>query len=293
MKLNPSYKFALVALLAAQNFLADAQTNNAATQTNSATAVPLDYSAFAKFVADRNIFDPNRVQNVPWRKLPPRPPTPPTPPPPRAPDSFSLVGIIGYGEGKLAGAYAFFDGTSQQYRKTVQLNGGIATFKVADIAADSVTLTTGTNSQTVLKIGDQLHDDGSGHWLTANGNDVRYNTGANGRFGNRNGFGNGNGNGGRGGRQRNNGNNNFGGFNQGNNNGNFNNNGGFNRGRNNFGGATTPAYDNSQAQDQNMGAQDYNNTPDDNMTPPDDNAPPDNNMPPPDFNAPPDQGQQN
>lgn len=288
MKLDQFHKIALVTLLAAQNFLADAQTNNAAVQTNNASA-PLDYSAFAKFVADRNIFDPNRVPNVPWTRRPPQPAvTRPAPPPP--PASFSLVGIIGYGEGKLAGAYAFFDGTSQQYRKTVQLNGGIATFKVADIAADSVTLTTGTNSQTVLKIGEQLHDDGSGHWLTANGNDVRYNSNNNGRFGNRNGFGNGNGNGGR--RGRNNNNNNFGGYNQGNNN-----NGGFNRNRNNFGGATTPAYDNSQTQDPNMGAQDYNNTPDNNMAPPDDNAPPDNtpnnNMPPPDFNVPPDQGQQN
>jgi hypothetical protein len=282
MKMKPSCKIILVVLLAAQSFLAAAQTNNA--------AAPADYSTFSKLIANRNIFDPNRVPNRPWTPTPPRPRVIAPPPPPQ-PASFSLVGVIGYGEGKLAGTYAFFDGTSQQYRKTVQLNGGIATFKVADITADSVTLTTGTNSRTILKLGEQLHDDGSGHWLTASGNDVRYNTGGNGRFGNRNGFGNGNGNGGR--RQRGN-NGNF-------NNGNFNNNNGnFNRVRNNNNsGAAGSNFDNSQAQDQNMDAQNDNNAPDnnapDNAAAPDDNAPPDNNfvMPPPDFNAPPDQGQQN
>ena len=49
----------------------------------------------------------------------------------RQADSFSLVGIIGYGEGRLAGVYAFFDGSSSQYQKTAQLNDSIATFKVA------------------------------------------------------------------------------------------------------------------------------------------------------------------
>jgi hypothetical protein len=264
MNPNRSCKIVLAALLAAQSFWATAQTNNA--------AAPVDYSTFSTFIAQRNIFDPNRVPNVPWVPRTSRPAI--ITPQVRQPDSFSLVGIIGYGEGRLAGAYAFFDGTNPQYHRTVQINGSIANFKVADIAADSVTLMTDTNNRTVLRIGEQLHDDGSGHWLTANGNGVRYDN-VNGRFGNRNG------NGGR--RQRNN---NFGGFNQGNNNaGNFNNNNGnFNRRRNNFGG-TASTSDNSQAQDPNMNSQGGN-------TAPDDNTPPDN-MAPLDDNTAPDPGQQN
>ncbi len=256
MNPNRSCKIVLAALLAAQSFWATAQTNN--------TAAPVDYSTFSTFIAQRNIFDPNRVPNVPWV---PRTRPIVTQPIVHQPDSFSLVGIIGYGEGRLAGAYAFFDGTNPQYHRTVQINGSIANFKVADIAADSVTLMTDTNTRTVLRIGEQLHDDGSGHWLTANGNGVRYNN-TNGRFGNRNG------NGGR--RQRTN---NFGGFNQGNNN-----NGNFNRRRNNFGG-TASTSDNSQAQDPNMNSQGDN-------TAQDDNTPPDN-MAPLDDNTAPDPGQQN
>jgi hypothetical protein len=226
MNLNCSYKIVLVALLAAQSFWASAQTNS--------TAAPLDYSTFSTFIAQRNIFDPDRVPNVPWTAPRSRPTI--IQPVVRQPDSFSLVGIIGYGEGSLAGAYAFFDGSSMQYRKTTKLNGDIANFKVADIAADSVTLVSGTNKM-VLGIGEQLHDGGGGNWLFANGTAVRYNTASsygNGRYSGRNGFG--------GGRRRNN---NFGNGN--NSNSNNGSNGNFNR-RNNYP-PSAAAPDNSQTPD--------------------------------------------
>lgn len=279
MKLNQSCKIVLVALLAAQNIWAAAPTNSAAAAAAPAAApAPVDYSTFATFIADRNIFDPNRIQHRPWVQQTNPPPRPPQRP---QPASLSLVGIVGYSEGKLAGAYAFFDGTSQQYRKTVKLNGDIAVFKVSDIAADSVTLTTGTNSHTVLKLGEQLHDSGGGHWVTENGTDVRYNTSANSRFNSRSGYQNGNN---RGGRQRNN---NFGGGNQGNYN--YNNAGGFTQGRNNFNGGQT--FDNSQTQqDPNAGAQDFNVAPG-GMTPQDFNAQ-QIFIAPPDLNPPADPGQQ-
>jgi hypothetical protein len=243
MKLNRSHKVALVALLAAQSFLADAQTNNA--------AAPVDYSTFAKFVANRNIFDPNRVPGRIWTNPPPRAYVRnPTPPPPKVTDSFSLVGIIGYGQGSMAGAYAFFDGSSPQFRKTSKLNASIATFKVADIAADSVTLVSGTNKM-ILGIGEQLKDDGTGHWVFADGTAGRYNTTSTYGNGGRNGYNNG------GGRRRNG--NNFGNGGNNNGNGNYNNGGGnnfntgnngnnFNRGRNNYA-PNQSATDNSPAQD--------------------------------------------
>jgi len=282
MKTNPSYKVVLVALLAAQNLWAAAPTNHVAAPAQVAAAfAPVDYSTYAPYIARSNIFDPARRPVVGSVQKPPGPVIPPRPP---QPASFSLVGIVGYSEGKLAGAYAFFDGTSQLYRKTVRLNGDIAVFKVSDIAADSVTLTTGTNSHTVLKLGDQLHEDGKGGWLTANGVDARYNTSANAnsRYNRNNNFGNQN-TGGRGGRQRNTG----GGFGGNNNNVNYNNNnfgGGNTRGRNTVGGGIQ-TFDNTQTQQvPNAGAQDFNFAPGD--MPQDFIAPQDF------FNQPADPGQQ-
>jgi len=266
MNLNRSHKIVLVALLVARSFLASAQTTN--------VVPPADYP---KFIAQRNIFDPTRVANVPWS---PRPRQVYTPQPVvNQVDSFSLVGIIGYDEGRMAGVYVFFDGTSPDYHKTAQLNDNIANFKIVDISADSVTLMSDTNNTTVLRIGEQLHNDGVGHWLSANGTAARY---TNGRFG-RNGFGGG-------GRRRNNfGNGNNRNYNNGNYNGGNNGNysygyGNFNRRGNNY--AASPATsDNSQVDDQNLNSQNDNNSPDNNATP-GNNIAPDNNMPPPpDDNA--------
>jgi hypothetical protein len=253
MKLNRFYKIVLAALFSAQNFPAVAQTND--------TSAPVDYSTFSKFIAQRNIFDPNRLPNVPYN---PRR-TIITPRVLNQADSFSLVGVIGYGEGQLAGVYAFFDGSNFQYQKSAQLNDSIAIFKISAITADSVTLLYGTNTL-VLGIGEQLHDAGGGHWVFANGTTVGYNSlsGYSSGRNNRSGFGNG-------GRRRNN---NFGNGNNGN--GNFNN-GNLGRRRNNFGTAASP-LDNSQAQDPNMV--------------PDDNAAPDNNGAVPEDNAAPDAGAQ-
>lgn len=242
MNLNRPLKIVFAALLAAQNFLAVAQTTNA--------LAPKDYPTY---IATHNIFDPNRLPNIPFT---PRPRTIINPRFNQM-DSFSLVGVIGYGEGVLAGVYAFFDGSSLQYQKPVQVNGSIATFKVSAITADSVTLVSGTNTL-VLGIGEQLHDSGGGHWVFANGTTVSYNNlGGFGRNGRNGGFGN------NGGRRRNN--NNFGGGNNGN--GNFNNGNGGRR-RNNFGAGG--AADNSQAQDPNM-IPDDNAVQDDNGAAPEDN----------------------
>ncbi|HEY5233288.1 MAG TPA: hypothetical protein VIK35_07145 [Verrucomicrobiae bacterium] len=268
MKLNQSHKIVLVALLALQNFLAAAQTTN--------TLAPADYP---KFITDRNIFDPNRVPNMVWTPLPPRPPSPPAP---RQPNSFSLVGVIGYGEGRLAGVHAFFDGSSLQYQKEAQLNDTIANFKVAGISADFVTLVSGTNTM-VLQIGEQLHDDTNGNWFFSNGTTVRYNDTGGSRFDSRYGNSRNSGRGGFGGRRRNNnfGNGGNGGYNNGY--GNYNN-GNFNRSRNNFDSTAATSGD-SQAQDQNATPSDGTFIPiqDNTMAPdnsdvPDDTTPPDNNQ---------------
>src|SRR5471032_2202363 len=190
MNLNRSYKIVFAALFAAQNLWAAAPASNA--------AVPPDYSTLATNIARGNIFDPNRLPNVPCV---PRQRGTFTPAQAGLVNSFSLVGVIGYSEGSMAGTYAFFDGSGQQYRKTVQLNGSIATFKVTEITADSVTLVSDTNKM-VLGIGEQLRDGGGGRWLSVNGPSARYSS-YNGRNSGRTLFGSGNGNG-NGGRRNNN-----------------------------------------------------------------------------------------
>jgi hypothetical protein len=235
MNLNRSHKIILAVLLAAQNFAAIAQTTNA--------LAPADYP---KFILQRNIFDPGREPNVPYVF---RPKTAYVPPVVRQVDAFSLVGIIGYGEGRLAGVHAFFNGSSLQYQKAAQVDDSIAGFKITNIAADSVTLVSGTNTM-VLAIGEQLHNDGIGHWLYANGSAMRYNSSS--------GYGSGR-NSGRGGSRRRN--NNSGNYNS----GNFGNNN-FSRVGNNFA-PSTAAPGNSQADDQGMNSQDDSAAPDDNAAP--------------------------
>jgi hypothetical protein len=257
MNLNRSYKIVLAALFAAQSFLAVAQTNDA--------SAPVDYSTFSKFIAQRNIFDPNRLPSIGSVKLPPITHIPRTP----ITDSFSLVGVIGYSEGKLAGVYAFFDGTSLQYQRSAQLNDSIAIFKISAITADSVTLVSGTNTLT-LGIGEQLHDAGGGHWVFANGTLVGYNT-----LGSYSNLRNGRNGPGNGGRRRNN--NTFG----------IGNNGNTGRRRNNNPGGAA-VFDNSQAQDPTM-FPDVNAAQDNNVAVPDDNvqgAAPQDNIADPDIQPP-------
>ncbi|HEX3890036.1 MAG TPA: hypothetical protein VHX90_04210, partial [Verrucomicrobiae bacterium] len=59
MNLNRSNKIILAVVLAAQHFLAGAQTTN--------VLAPSDYP---KFILQRNIFDPNREPNVPYTPRP-------------------------------------------------------------------------------------------------------------------------------------------------------------------------------------------------------------------------------
>jgi len=113
------------------------------------------FSAF-QVISDRNIFNPNRYARSAPRTYSPRVT--------RHSTSFTLAGIMSYGQGETPGTYAFFDGTSPELRKVLQPAGVIADFKVAVITFDSVTLQRETN-QTVLKVGMQMRQESPGHWL--------------------------------------------------------------------------------------------------------------------------------
>jgi hypothetical protein len=115
--------------------------------TNS-TSSPLAYSAF-RLVADRNIFDPNRAPRT----------TRPGAQPAKATDSFTLVGTLSYEKGE----FAFFDGTSSDYKKAVKTNDVIAGYKIAAISNDSVKLEQNTNV-VELAVGTQMRRREDGSW---------------------------------------------------------------------------------------------------------------------------------
>ena len=107
----------------------------------------LDFASF-QLIGQRNIFDPNRV---PHRRS--------TGPVAHVVDSFSFVGTLSYAKGN----FAFFDGTSADFRKVLERDGHIADFKVTAINPKSVTLLSETNA-TVLPLGTQMYRDDDGHW---------------------------------------------------------------------------------------------------------------------------------
>ncbi|HQL77904.1 MAG TPA: hypothetical protein PLU91_06875 [Verrucomicrobiota bacterium] len=118
--------------------------------TNSAPP-SLEYSAF-KVIVDRNIFDPNRY---PRRAGEPR-----ARPVPKTVDSVTLVGTMSYEKGW----FAFFDGSSSEFKKALKLTDTIAGYKVAAIAPTSVNLAAGTN-RLELKVGMQMRREEDGPWM--------------------------------------------------------------------------------------------------------------------------------
>ena len=117
--------------------------------TNGPTT--LDYSSF-KVVVDKNIFDPNRT---PRGSIGPRNFLKP-----KSFDSLTLVGTMTYEKG----TFAFFDGTSAEYKKALKLADAIAGYKLTNIAANGVKLASGTN-ELDLSIGAQLRREEDGPWL--------------------------------------------------------------------------------------------------------------------------------
>jgi hypothetical protein len=113
--------------------------------------ITLDYSSF-KVIVDRNIFDPNRT---PRGSISPRNLLKP-----KSFDSLTLVGTMTYEKG----TFAFFDGTSSEYKKALKLADAIAGYKVTNIAPNGVKLVSGTN-QLDLSVGAQLRREEDGPWL--------------------------------------------------------------------------------------------------------------------------------
>ncbi len=102
----------------------------------------LDYSRF-NVIAERNIFNSRRYGHSSTTRRDSRPNT--------RSESFTLVGTMSYEKG----LFAFFDGTSSEYRKVAKPDDTIAGCKVVGIESSLVKLSSGTN-QFELPIGRQM-----------------------------------------------------------------------------------------------------------------------------------------
>ena len=128
---------------------------------------PTDFSAVARTISDRNIFDPERQPRTPGapRRVAPKPTVRADAP------EFGLVGVMNYSRG----AFAFFDGNTSDYRKAVQANGTIAGHAVTEIHQNSVKLSAGTNAPIELKIGSRIRKNSDGVWESATGSTTAFN----------------------------------------------------------------------------------------------------------------------
>jgi len=130
---------------------------SAAAQTTNAPS-SLDYSSF-RIISDRNIFNPNRTGRFRSSRSNESQRT--------RTDSFSLVGTMSYRKG----TFAFFDGTSSDYKKVAEAADIIAGYQVTEITPKSVKLEA-AGKQIELPIGGQMRREEGGQWQLSAQNDL-------------------------------------------------------------------------------------------------------------------------
>lgn len=118
----------------------------AADQTNSPSG--LDYNSF-DIISSRNIFNPNRS----GRRI--RDVTPRT-----RIDSFTLVGTMAYEKGE----FAFFDGTSSDFRKAYKPADTIAGYRIGKVDHNGITLLAAGDKVIHLAIGMEMKRRDGGPW---------------------------------------------------------------------------------------------------------------------------------
>jgi hypothetical protein len=128
-----------------------------AQETNAVPVERFDFQSF-RIISERNIFNPNRSSRgdrSTRRRDPERR---------SRTESFALVGTMNYDKGW----FAFFDGSSSDYRKALQPEDTIAGYKISEIAANHVKLES-TNSQPVeLLVGMQMRKQDENDWRVSN-----------------------------------------------------------------------------------------------------------------------------
>ena len=129
-----------------------ATTNTTAADSTASTKDLAGFDEF-KIITQRNIFDPNRRDRTRF------PNGSGEQPKPRRIDYLNLVGAMSYEKGR----FAFFDGSSSEYRKSVKPGDTIAGYKVANVTQNDVTLESG-DKKIQLPVGGQLKREDEGEW---------------------------------------------------------------------------------------------------------------------------------
>ncbi len=132
---------------------------------------PTDYAKFSAFVADRNIFDPNRVPHYySPGTIRPRQPRPIS----RSAPALTLVGTMSYEKG----TFAFFNGNTDNLKKALQVGETIAGYTILEISPNSVKLETADKKkQFPMNVGDAMRQEG-GKWVFGDVGDLSGDTGA-------------------------------------------------------------------------------------------------------------------
>ena len=144
-------------LVVAWLLLGLAASMSAAETTNVVVVSRGDFVAF-KVVAERNIFNPHRSKRSGDR------PPPRTEPEKRVKmDRFALLGTMSYEKGR----YAFFDGSSSDFRKVARPEDSIAGFKITEVAPTCVKLMLTNGTLIELCVGMQMKRSEDADWQLA------------------------------------------------------------------------------------------------------------------------------
>ncbi len=125
-------------------------------QTNKNLPGPTDYTAFSRFVTERNIFDPNRQPHYYGSSA--RPVTHKAARSTSAP-TVALVGTMAYEKGN----FAFFFSNDSEQKKVLPVAEKIADYTITEIQPESVTLETTNKTRLTMKVGEVLRQE-NGKW---------------------------------------------------------------------------------------------------------------------------------
>jgi hypothetical protein len=145
-------------LLLLPAWLVAASGAGAADETNTTqSSSRADYVSF-RIISERNIFNPNRSGRSASRNYTRREPDRRV-----RSERFALLGTMSYEKGR----FAFFDGSSSDFRKVLKPDDSIAGFKIVDVVPTCVKLEM-TNGQTLeLCVGMQMRKREQEDWQLA------------------------------------------------------------------------------------------------------------------------------
>ena len=144
-----AFNIAALALVLASRSAVVAEETNA--HTKAAAASRVDFDSF-RLITERNIFNPNRSGRRDYTR--------------REPDrrsrveSFALVGTMSYEKGR----FAFFDGTSSDYRRVIGASDTIAGYTIGAVTPEHVTLQSTNHGEIKLPLGMQMRRVEDGDW---------------------------------------------------------------------------------------------------------------------------------